>query len=191
MAPPANVGDWDYTNAQWMEISAAIKRVRPDPLGDTERDALRITAKDYFAGVREHSVKKRQTRAEKQKAWEQASKLISDLQDAIKRAAGKEEAYFSVSEEMLAAILGKPQPSAQIIKKQVKGGWKELPIPHFTNDSHTMSNDELAVLLSQLKYQIDDLAQSDLGPPFVGRTAAGPNRVSRSFGSGHITSEEN
>ena len=48
MAPPANKRDWDYTDAEWELISAAIKRVRSDPLSDTERDALRITAKSYI-----------------------------------------------------------------------------------------------------------------------------------------------
>jgi hypothetical protein len=37
MAPSAHVGDWDYTDAEWVAISAAIKKVRSDPLSDTER----------------------------------------------------------------------------------------------------------------------------------------------------------
>ena len=33
------------------------------------------------------------------------------------------------AEEMLAAVLGKPQPSARMIKSRIKGGWKEVPCP--------------------------------------------------------------
>lgn len=75
--PLVNIGGrWDYTDAEWEEICAAVKRVRPDPVSDTERKALRLTADDYIAGVRDYP--KRKTQANEQRAWKKASGLISD-----------------------------------------------------------------------------------------------------------------
>jgi hypothetical protein len=84
------------------------------------------------------------------------------LKDAIKRAASISNALqrttdkdlFLVTEEIMAAVLGRPQPSPKTTKIKVKGHWKEIPIPQPSSDGHMMNADEVGVLLSQLKFQI-------------------------------------
>src|SRR5262249_32328795 len=109
MTPPANVGDWDYRDAEWERISAAIQRGRHDPLNDIERDALRIAANEYVVGSRNKSIKRHTSTAER-KAWGKAYKMILESQRAIKRAAGitcalrgpeRDWVFFPVSEQIM------------------------------------------------------------------------------------------
>jgi hypothetical protein len=156
-----NAINWDYTDDDWVRISATIQRVRSDPLNDTERNALRIAANEYVVSSRNKSIK-RQTWTAERKAWRNAYKMILESQRAIKRAAGITIArrrtadllFFPVTEEIMAAVLGQLQPSPKTTKIKVKGHWKEIAIPHVSRDAHLMTADEVGVVLSQLKFQI-------------------------------------
>jgi hypothetical protein len=162
--PPvlAHSDNWDYTETEWARICSVIKKVRPDPLNDTERYALRITANDYLADSRNRS-NKRHTLAAERRQWERASKHISKLLDVIKVAVGihnglrrkRDQQFFLVTQEIMAAVLGQQQPSPETIKIQEK----QITVPfHVSRGSHIMTVDELRILLSQLKVQIDIFA---------------------------------
>jgi hypothetical protein len=154
----------DYTEAEWSRIRSAIAKVRRDPLTDTECDALRITADDYLASLSQKKNTCVPSRAAERKAWEAVSQLIVKLQRALdaatqahcRRNLGDARLLF-VTEEILAAVLGRPQPPQKTVPIIYKGLWTERTIQFHPTGSHRMTSGEVNVLLSQIKFQIDSL----------------------------------
>jgi hypothetical protein len=164
---------FDYTADEWARICTAIARVRPDPLSDIERDALRITADDYLYGLSRKDTPV-PSRAAVRKAWVAVSELIGNLRYAVEAAAQAErllsndedERLIIVTEEILAAVHGRPQPPPITVPILYEGQRTEQTIQfHPISGSHTMTSSEVNILLSQIKFQIDRLiTRLRLGP---------------------------
>jgi hypothetical protein len=147
---------FDYSEDEWVRISAVVAKVRGDPLSAIERDALRITAEDYLAGIAEAD--NAVPRSTERKAWEKVSLQIDGLQRAIDSASAASIAnrsgsileggkWIVVTEDILTAVLGDSHP---------------------VRDVPAMTVCDVRVLLSQIKLQVDmNVSRLRFGPAYA------------------------
>jgi hypothetical protein len=125
----------DYTEDQWAQVCVAVARVRRDPLGDIERDALRFAADDYLFGLSQKESTRLPLLTTERKAWKAASRSIENLQRALD--AGTRAQRLGRNDEYRWCIVAKESPPEII---------------------HVMTSTEVNILLARLKFQIDALS---------------------------------
>jgi hypothetical protein len=155
--------NFDYSTPEWAAIEHVIAKARSDALSDIERDALRITAADYLRDQREWKtgqaapVKRRAQR----KAWKNVASKVAELKRFVDEVAvlnSHPDMLIFVTQEMLAAVEGRPAPKPKTERFFLKGREHAVTLPltaPVDGPARWMSADQLCAFLSQIEFAAD------------------------------------